>query len=387
MQAFLSYAFRPFFLLNAVFAMLVMVVWLLTLHGVSFSGMPTNIIAWHGHEMLVGFSMATIAGFILTAVATWTGRPPVQGALLGLLVLAWLLGRVAMLLSGWLTAVWVMSIDMLFPLLLIILIAREVFGAGNSRNYPIVLIASLLALFNFLFHAANVGWIPMSVDGQRLALYLLIHLVLLLVTVIGGRIIPNFTANWLRENGHKNLPVISPLVERATIVLTLSTGLFAAVMPFDQTTGVLALGAAGAHALRLGRWCGLATRKEPLLLILHIAYAWFPVGYLLTACAVFGWGVPATAALHALTAGAISMMILAITTRVALAHTGRKLHAARLTVFAYGALLIAGLLRVVSPYADHYLLLLNASVLAWVLAFVLFLVVYFPVLTEPRVDE
>jgi uncharacterized protein involved in response to NO len=386
-QAFLSYAFRPFFLLNAVFAMLAMVVWLLTLHGMSFGGMPANVVAWHGHEMLVGFAMAAIAGYILTAVATWTDRPPVQGALLGLLVLAWLLGRVAMLLSGWLTAVWVMSIDMLFPLLLIILIAREVFGAGNSRNYPIVLIASLLALFNFLFHAANAGWIPMSVDGQRLALYLLIHLVLLLVTVIGGRIIPNFTANWLRENGHKNLPVISPLVERATIVLTLSTGLFAALVPFDPLTGVLALGAAGAHALRLARWCGLATRKEPLLFILHIAYAWLPIGYLLTACAVFGWGVPATAALHALTAGAISMMILAVTTRVALAHTGRKLQAARLTVFAYGALLIAGLLRVVSPYADHYLLLLNASVLAWVLAFGLFLVVYFPVLTGPRVDE
>jgi uncharacterized protein involved in response to NO len=276
---------------------------------------------------------------------------------------------------------------MLFPVLLIILIAREVISAGNSRNYPMVLIASLLALFNFLFHAENTGWIPMSADGQRLALYLLTHLVLLLVTVIGGRIIPNFTANWLRANGDKCLPVITPLVERATIVLTLSTGLFAAVVPLDLTTGVLALGAAGMHALRLSRWCGLATRNEPLLFILHVAYAWLPIGYLLTACAVFGWGVSGTSALHALTAGAISMMILAVTTRVALAHTGRKLHAARLTVLAYGALLIAGLLRVLSPYTGHYLLMLNASVVAWVLAFAFFLVVYFPVLTGPKVDE
>ena len=166
MRVFLSYAFRPFFLLNAVFALLAMGLWLLTLHGISFSAMPANIIDWHAHEMLVGFAMAAIAGFILTAVATWTGRPPVQGVSLALLVFAWLSGRLAMLLSGWLPATWVMLIDMSFPVLLIILIAREVIGAGNSRNYPIVLIAFLLALFNFLFHSANTGWLPLQLAGS-----------------------------------------------------------------------------------------------------------------------------------------------------------------------------------------------------------------------------
>jgi uncharacterized protein involved in response to NO len=387
MRSLLTYAFRPFFLLNAVFAAALIGLWGLVYQGFSFPGLPANIINWHAHEMLVGFAMATIAGFILTAVATWTGRKPVQGSLLLVLVLAWVAGRVAMALSGFLSAGQVMFIDMLFPVLLVVLVAREVFSAGSSRNYPIVFITLLLALLNLIFHAGNIGWLPLSFNADRVSLYLLIHLILLLVTVISGRIVPSFTANWLRSKGHQQLPVCSPLVDRATIVLTIFTGLCAAIVPFSPLTGVLAMAASLAHLIRLSRWRGLATRSEPLLFVLHVAYLWLPIGYLLTACAVFGWGVPATAALHALTAGAIGLMVMAVTTRVALAHTGRELHAARLTVLAYWVLMLAVILRVVSPLSEHYMLLLNASVCAWVGAFVLFILVYYPVLTGPRVDE
>jgi uncharacterized protein involved in response to NO len=387
MRSFLSYAFRPFFLLNAVFAAMMIAAWALVFQGYSFSGLPADIINWHAHEMLVGCAMAAIAGFILTAVATWTDRKPVQGLLLVVLVLAWVAGRVAMALSGFMTAEQVMFVDMLFPALLVALVAREVFAAGNSRNYPIVFITLMLALLNLFFHAGNIGWVPLSLNADRVSLYLLIHLVLLLVTVIGGRIIPNFTTNWLRSKGHQSLPVCSPLVDRVTILLTLFTGLYAAIVPFSLLTGILALAAALAHLVRLSRWCGLATRAEPMLFILHVAYLWLPIGYLLTACAVFGWGVPATAALHALTVGAIGLMVMAVSTRVALAHTGRELHAARLTVLAYWVLMLAVVLRVLSPFSEHYMLLLNASVCAWVGAFVLFFLVYYPVLTRPRVDD
>jgi uncharacterized protein involved in response to NO len=387
MQAFFSYAFRPFFLLNAIFAIAVMTIWGMTLHGAGPDFLPADITNWHAHEMLVGFAMAAIAGFILTAVATWTGRPALQGVPLGVLVFSWLVGRLAMLLAGVLPAGWVFAIDMLFPVLLVLLVAREVIGGGSQRNYPIIFITLLLAALNFLYHAGSNGYVPLAVNAEHISLYLLIHLVLLLITVIAGRIIPNFTANWLRAQGRSGLPVSIPFIDRATIILTIATGLFASVVPLSAVTGVLAFAAALAHAVRLSRWRGLATRSEPLLFVLHAAYLWLPVGYVLTGCAVFGWLIPPTAAVHALTVGGAGMMIMAVTTRVALAHTGRPLHAARLTVVAYWAMALAAVLRVVSPLGSYYLTMLDVSMASWVLAMLLFCWVYVPVLIGPRVDE
>ncbi len=386
-QTFFSYAFRPFFLLNAIFAIVVMALWALTLHGVAPASLPANVTNWHAHEMLVGFAMAAIAGFILTAVATWTGRPALRGAPLGLLVLAWLSGRLVMGMAGVLPSFWVAVVDMLFPVLLVLLVAREVIRGGSRRNYPIIFITVLLAVLNLMYHASNTGYLPMAANADRIALYLLIHLVLLLITVISGRIIPNFTANWLREQGQTRLPHTGEFIDRATILLTIATGLFAAIVPLSLVTGVLALAAALLHAIRLSRWRGMATRSEPLLFVLHAAYLWLPVGYLMTGFAVFGWWIPPTAALHALTAGAVSVMILAVTTRVALAHTGRQLRAARLTVVAYWVLTLAAVLRIVSPLGSYYLLLLDVSIAGWILAFMIFCWVYTPILTAPRVDE
>lgn len=387
MNIFFSYAFRPFFLLNGIFAAVVVAVWMFALHGAGPAVLPVNIVYWHGHEMLVGFAMASIAGFVLTAVATWTDRPPVQGARLALLALTWLLGRVVMFFSGTLPAGLVAAIDMSFPVLLVIYVAREVFGAANQRNYPIVAITGFLALFNLMFHLSALGFIHLSIDADRIALYLLIHLVLLLVTVIGGRILPNFSANWLRAHGDSRLPVVEGWVDRLTIMLTVATGLFAAFLPMSRVTAGLALAAAAVHGYRLVRWRGIGTRSEPLLFVLHAAYAWLPVGYALLGCAILGWLVPATVALHALTMGGIAFMVLAVTTRVALAHTGRKLHATRLTVVAYWLLLVAIILRVLSPFGGDYLTVVNASAIAWVAAFTLFVWVYWPILTGPPVDK
>jgi uncharacterized protein involved in response to NO len=387
MRVFLSYAFRPFFLLNALFAVGVMIVWGLTLHGYVPRFMPSNIVHWHAHEMLVGFGMAAVAGFVLTAVATWTGRPAVQGAELGVLVFAWLAGRAAMLVSGVLSANTVMVIDMTFPALLLFFVSREIFAVDNRRNFPIIVIAFLLAFLNFIYHSGITGLLPMAANAERMALFLLVHLMLLLVTVIGGRIIPNFSANWLRANGDTQLPQTRPMLDRATILITVATGLFASVVPMRPITGVLALIAALLHAVRLAGWCGLKTRHEPLLFILHLAYAWLPAGYALTGVAVFWQRLQPTAALHALTVGAIGLMVMAVTTRVALAHTGRPLHAARLTIWAYWALAMAALLRVVSPFGSWYLVVLDAAILFWMMSFVLFFFVYKPILLAERIDE
>ena len=374
----LSYAFRPFFLLAGLCAILVMGAWLMVLHG---SGLASLNPLWHAHEMLIGFAMATVAGFSLTAVATWTGRPAVSGAPLLLLILCWLLGRLAMTLTALLPPLMVAALDMTFPVLLCVLLGREIVAAGNRRNYVLIVVIAVIAVLNALFHFGASQVLP---NTERLALNLLIHMVLLLVSIIAGRIIPSFTANWLRKQGCTRLPTIQLSIDLPVLVLTLLVGLAASFKPMHPLTGVLALGAAFAHGFRLSRWHGFATISNPLLFVLHAAYIWLPIGYALMACAVFGWVFPLTAAIHALTMGAIGSMVLAVITRVALGHTGRPLHAARATVAAYWILMLAVVARVLAPLAGNaYLMLIDWAVAGWILAFAIFLWVYWPILTRP----
>ncbi|HEX5765874.1 MAG TPA: NnrS family protein [Woeseiaceae bacterium] len=383
LQTFLDYGFRPFFLLNGIFAVVVVVLWTLLLHGAWTSG-PGNFALWHAHEMLVGFAMATIAGFLLTAIPNWTGRERLNGHLLGWLVLAWLCGRAAMAASGMLPAWFVAPVDLAFPLLLFLFVLQEIVSAGNRRNYPIIAITAVLLLLNLLYHLGAAGRVP---GGGRAAIYLMTHTILLLITVIGGRVIPNFTANWMRNHNIARVPANDTTVDRLTILVTVLVGLASSFSQAGTLTGSLALAAAVLHGVRLAAWRGLATRTEPLLLVLHVAYAWLPLGYALMACAAFGFLVPPTAALHALTVGAIGTMILAMMTRVPLGHTGRPLHASRLTVMAYVVLTLAVIIRVAGPLAGPaYPRMIDASAAAWVLAFAIFSFQYWPILTRPRVS-
>jgi len=380
----MSYAFRPFFLLNSLFAVAVISVWLMAMHGTGLTSLSATTPYWHGHEMVVGFAMAAMAGFILTAVATWTDRPPLQGKLLGLLVFSWLLGRLAIMAATQLPYWLVASLDTIFPFLLALLVGREVAGGRSHRNYPIIGIVLILAVLNLSYH---LGVMRIMSGMDRLALYFMIHLVLLMITVIAGRIIPNFTANWLRAQGHERLPENHPMIDWTTMAATLATGVSVSFTPLGPVTGVLALVAAVSHAVRLARWRGLATTSEPLLFVLHVAYLWLPVGYALTALAAFGLVFPATAALHALTMGAIGNMILAVTSRVALAHTGRSLHAPRLIVISYAILNAAVVARILGPLnSGLYVEMIDLSALGWIVTFAIFTGVYWPVLTRPRVD-
>ena len=383
LHTLLDYGFRPFFLLNGIFAVVVVLLWTLLLHGAWPSG-PGNFALWHAHEMLVGFAMATIAGFLLTAIPNWTGRPRLGGQLLGWLVLAWLSGRAAMAASGSLPAWFIAPVDLAFPLLLFLLVLQEIVSAGNRRNYPIIAITAILLLLNLLYHLGAAGRVP---GADRTAIYLLTHTILLLITVIAGRVIPNFTANWMRNHGIARGPANNATVDRLTIISTVLVGLAASLSQGGTVTGSLALAAAVLHGVRLAAWRGLAARAEPLLLVLHVAYAWLPIGYALMACAAFGFLVPPTAALHALTAGAIGTMILAMMTRVPLGHTGRPLHASRLTMTAYVVLTLAVILRVVGPLAGSaYPHMIDASAAAWILAFAIFVFQYWPILTRPGVS-
>lgn len=374
-----SYAFRPFFLMNGIFAMAAILIWVMALHG---SGLPGITPMWHSHEMLVGFAMAAVAGFSLTAVANWTGRPAVHGMPLALLVFSWLAGRLAMLLTGWLPAGLVALLDMLFPLLLCVLLGREIFGGKSKRNYILVIILVFMAFLNGIYHLGVSQVLP---GMDRLAIYLLIHTMLVLVTIIAGRIVPAFTGNWLRMQGQTRLPVNNDVVNRAALSLTIVVGLAASFAPTHTVTGILAFAAAFAHGFRLSRWRGFATTSNPLLFVLHAAYIWLPVGYVLLGCAVFGWLFTPTAALHALTMGAIGNIVLAVTTRVSLGHTGRPLQAARLTVVAYWLLMVAVLVRVLGPLGgQNYLLMIDLSAAGWILAFAIFVWVYWPILTQRK---
>jgi uncharacterized protein involved in response to NO len=381
-SSFLSYAFRPFFLCNGLFAVGIMSLWVLQLHGFSVFGMGSSDPLWHAHEMLFGFVMAAIAGFSLTAVSTWTGRPPVQGAVLAVLLGAWLLGRGAMLWVTKLPPGLSLTLDLLFPVGLALAFGREIIAGGNRRNLPLVAIMLLLAMLNLGYH---LGAADQSAETQALALYLALHTVLLLVAVIAGRIVPSFTANWLRARANTQLPRTGRLLEPLVIGATIATGVAASVAADPAITGVLALAAGILHGLRLAQWRGLATTREPLLFALHVAYSWFPLGYaLLALSAVTPW-LPATAAVHALGMGVIGSMILAVTTRVALGHTGRPLQAAKLTVIAYCVFTLAVLARVIGPLTSGaYMSWIDMAATGWIASFALFLWVYWPMLTQPK---
>jgi uncharacterized protein involved in response to NO len=271
----------------------------------------------------------------------------------------------------------VAAIDLSFPVLLCGIASREVIAAQNRRNIPIAIITALFALLNLAYH----------LGADRIALYLLIHLVLVLITIIGGRIIPNFTANWLSARGQIELPTSGGPIDPVAILLTIAVGIAASISVTGWVTGILAFAAALAHAIRLARWRGLATTGEPLLFILHVAYLWLPVGYAFMGLAAFGILFTPTAALHALTMGGVAGMVFAVTTRVALAHTGRALHAARLTVVAYGVFMLAAVIRTLSPMSGAgYLGMIDLAATGWIVSFGLFTWVYWPVLTGPRVD-
>lgn len=378
----LSYAFRPFFLLGAVFGIVAIMLWLAMLHAPGVVPVAPDPVAWHAHEMLFGFAGAAIAGFLLTAVATWTGRPPVAGRLLGVLVVAWLAGRAAML-SGTGLPPWLVALaDLAFPVLLAVIATREIVAGGSRRNFGIAGVVTAFALLDGLFH---LGYSGMWSGADRMALYLTAHGLLVLITVIGGRIIPSFTGNWLRQRGDMRAPRSRPWVEALLVPLAILAGIADSTPVAAPVVAVLSMAVAALHGLRLSGWRGRAAAREPLVLILHVAYAWLPVGYLLLGLTALGLPLPRSAALHALTMGGVGTMILAVATRVALGHTGRALVAAPLTTVAYVALNAGVLVRIVSPLAPGaYLSLIDTAAMAWLIAFGLFTLVYWPILTQPR---
>ncbi len=374
--ALFSFGFRPFYLLGALWSALVVPLWLWS-YLAGGPGMLTR--DWHVHEMLFGFLAAIVAGFLTTAVPNWTGRMPIIGAPLAQLVGLWLAGRVAMLFQASLGAAAVGVVDSLFLLVFASVLWREVLAGRNWRNLPVCGLVTALAVGNIAFHLHGVSWA--SGLGERLAL----GVATLLIALIGGRITPSFTRNWLKAQGLAAQPAVFGLVDRAALALTGLAALAWVAFPDALASGVLLALAGLSNLVRLARWRGWATRAEPLVWILHLGYGWLALALLLLGASVLDPAIPRTAGVHALTAGAIGVMTLAVMTRSSRGHTGRQLHADAATTAIYLAINAAALARIAAPFtgAGQQGLLMTSAVL-WVLAFAGFVIAYGPMLIGPR---
>jgi uncharacterized protein involved in response to NO len=350
------------------------------------SALPTRLdpLSWHIHEMLFGVVMAGVGGFLLTAIPNWTGRPAVTGSILLLLVTLWAAGRIACIISAWLPGWIAPAVDLSFPCALESVAARELVAAGNRRNYPLLLPLLVLGLANLLMHLESLNFFVPPGLGWRLG----IAVVLVLISVIGGRIIPAFTRNWLSARGATRLPAPSGLVDRVALA-TLHAGLLLwCVLPTTAWVGGVLLLGSVANLVRLARWCGIATLAEPLLTILHIGYLWLVVGAGLLGWSLLSPSVPIAAPLHVLTIGAFGTMLLAVMTRATLGHMGRHLHADGVTVAIYLSVSSAMVLRVAAVWPTAWgQMTLSLASWCWVAAFLLFLVRYGPMLFYPRVAK
>jgi uncharacterized protein involved in response to NO len=377
--AIFSFGFRPFFFGAALFAGLAVPLWMAALAHGSGLGADGNGAAWHAHEMLFGYTSAVVAGFLLTAIPNWTGRAPVMGGPLAGLFALWLAGRAAMLLPD--PGLAGRLADLLFLLALSAAVWREILAGRNWRNLPVAVLLTSFALANLLWHAEALG-APLAGLGQRLALSVLA----LLMSLIGGRIIPSFTTNWMKKKKLAPLPVPFGRLDQAVLALTGAALLAWLVAPLAKAAGALLLLAGLAHAIRLLRWRGWQTRAEPLVSILHVAYAWVAVALVLIGWSILDPGRFAGAsALHALTAGAVGLLTLAVMTRASRGHSGRPLAADRLTIAIYALVFMGALLRLVLPLTPvPYVLGASIAGLFWSAGMLLFALGYAPMLLARR---
>ncbi|WP_343115865.1 NnrS family protein [Ostreiculturibacter nitratireducens] len=381
--ALFSYGFRPFFLGAGIWAALAMALWVAALTG--RLSLPTHFdpVSWHAHEFLFGYLGAVVAGFLLTAVPNWTGRLPIIGAPLALLATFWVLGRVAVAVSAHLPPLAVAIADLSMPVLLALAIAREIVRGRNWRNLIVLALLAIMILGNGLFHwAVSQGQYAVDGAGFRLGL----SGGVMMIAVIGGRIVPSFTRNWLVKRGEARLPAPSGRFDRvALLVLPAALAAWVAA-PASAAAGTALLLAGVIHVARLARWRPVLTGGEPLVWVLHLGYAFLPAGALALGAAIL-WPalLPVSAALHLWLAGAIGMMTLAVMTRATLGHTGQALTAGHGTAALYLLLLVAVVARVCAGlYADWAKGLYDLAGLAWIGAFGGFAFIYGPLLLRRR---
>ncbi|EJJ26300.1 NnrS family protein [Rhizobium sp. CF142] len=374
-----SYGFRPFFLASALWAIASIDLWMAYL---SF-GVPVALdygtLYWHAHEMLFGFAPAVLAGFLLTAIPNWTGRLPIAGRPLAILFSIWCAGRIAMLLTGSIGVVLATAVDSLFLPVMLLICAREVVAGKKWKDLKVIAGLFILSLANVLFHIEVIKG-----AGPEPAIRFGIGAYVLLVTIVGGRILPSFTRNWINQFGRTDFPVPYNSFDAATIIIgAVAFVLWACASDSRATCGTAGV-AAVLNMIRLGRWRGWTTWPEPILAVLHATFLFVPVGFAAISLQASGW-LPEMAVLHIFAIGTISLMMLAVMTRATRGHTGRKLKSSRMTNISYGLL---GGVALVRPLAELVPALsteiLAVAAIGWTAAFGLFVLEHAPLLWSGR---
>lgn len=381
--AFLANGFRPFFLLGALYAGLAALLWLPMLAEQLSLRTLFGLGDWHAHEMLFGFVPAIIAGFLLTAIPNWTGRLPIRGWPLLALVAVWICGRFAISFSqelGWLIA---LLLDCAFLATVLIVAAHEIIAGKNRRNLKILLPMGMLLIANILFHI-EANFTGTAEIAKRLAL----SAITLLILLIGGRIIPSFSRNWLAKQSPGRLPIPFSQFDMLAIALTAIALIVWSLKPDGPVSGSFLSLAALTQTFRLCRWAGERTLNNPLVFILHIGFAFIPLGLCLNALAAFSL-VPEAAGIHALGMGAFGTLTLAIMVRATLGHTGRPLHAGPSTIVIFIAVLFAAIIRIAAALdmlsevaiGDN---LIQIAGYSWSIAYLGFVAIYSKPIVTPR---
>lgn len=379
-KTILALGFRPFYLLAALLAVFGMALWLLSYTGTAQFGTYLQGVFWHSHEMFFGFLVAAMTGFLFTAVRNWTGLPTPTGTLLGVIALLWVLARV-LILGG--PPTLAIAFDLAFLPVVTAGVAIPILRSHNQRNYKILGILVVLCGLHLVFHLALAGELPAWLS--RTSLLTAIDVFAILFALVGGRVIPAFTRNAVPGSDpvHKQwLEVCAFGLLILVAAMTLLSGSIT-LAPWVPVTVLLL--AAAAHALRLAYWQPQLTLGNPLLWMMPVAYSWLPLALLLRGLSSFAIVVPGTW-IHALTAGALSSLIVAMMMRSTLGHSGRKLLASRADIASFLLLQVAAILRVIAGMTDNYRAIVITSGVVWVLAFVVFLFRYAPMLLRPRVD-
>lgn len=378
----LALGFRPFYLAAAIFAVLALPVWIGSYLGAwAIQGEMTGLV-WHTHEMIFGFAPAVMAGFLLTAVRNWTGLPTPTGNALAALLALWIAGRILIFTGPMPVAA---AVDFMFLPALGAAIAVPIWQSRNTRNFKVLAIVAALTLINGLFHLGNLGVLPgtMLTTAPVLAL----DVIAILLAVMGGRVIPAFTNNAI-PGANARCDLRLDLVAIGSLILIAFLEISSAWwrIPTYVWTSILGV-AALSHTVRLALWAPQRTIKQPLLFMLPVAYAWLPVALALGVLAHLG-AVPRAIPVHALTIGAMSGLMMAMMMRSALGHSGRGLSAGWAEIAAFVTLQLAALVRVFGALLvpGFYRNAVIASGALWTLAFIVFVIAYWPVLTRPRID-
>ncbi len=380
--ALFSYGYRPFFLFASIWAVFSIIAWVITFTGHETLAIAIDPFSWHAHSFLFGYLWAVIAGFLMTAVPNWTGRLPIVGWPLATLVALWLIGRIAMTFSYYLPNGVTIACDLLFPLAFTFAIGREIIMGKNWRNLKILILLVMLFCANCLFDGEAFSQVYAADSyGARWALAIAVFL----IAIIGGRIIPSFTRNWMVKQSITNLPAPHDKIDLAIMIFTAICLVSWVIFPDAIFTAIIGGICGLANLYRLIRWHGWLTKKEPLVWVLHLGFLFIPLGFIALTLSTFdilhGGRAPVQ---HLWMAGGIGLMTIAVMTRASLGHAGRPLTVSWPVVLVYCSLFCSVVLRVIAGIADNDLTMLNISGTLWILAFFGFVVLYWNILTKPR---